>query len=690
MTSCDECNAILDALRSACGRSFAEAGARETHESFMQMLRNPDESAPIVNLSPPKPPMLSPKCSEAWARLFQHQTRTGHAPLVGLAKQARVLGSLGSVRKAILEQGFAIIPEVLSHAEIGRLCAGIVHQPMHRSRAGVRHAMKFASVAEMAGCPRLIEIARAILGEGAVPFRATIFDKSLTSNWLVAWHQDTALPLRERREAEGWGPWSVKDGVTYAHAPARALEQVVALRIHLDNSTAENGPLRVLPGTHAIGLLGDGAIHDLAERIPAVDCVVPRGGIVAMRPLVVHASPKSQSSEPRRVLHIEYAASRTTADRFELAIAQSCRSRGSRGALVVSSAENSANMNKLAFGKTKDGTAADLYVLTNKNGVEASITNYGATLVGVKTPDRGGNFADITAGFDDVAGYEAGRSYFGATVGRYANRIAHGEFTLDGVKYTLAKNNGANHLHGGDYGFNKRWWSVQGIHAGPERVQMRYVSEDGEEGYPGNLTVKVEYALTDENELRIDLEAITDKATVLNLTNHSYFNLAIAGEILDHELTINATHFLPSDKAQIPTGEIRSVEGTPFDFRRQTPLGARINSSDEQMKIGAGYDHCYVLDKGSRQGPVLAARAFDPKTGRVIEVSTTEPGMQLYTGNHLDGTGRGKGRTYTFRTGFCLEVQHFPDSPNHPSFPTTVLRPGQTFGSQTIYKFSTM
>jgi aldose 1-epimerase len=346
-------------------------------------------------------------------------------------------------------------------------------------------------------------------------------------------------------------------------------------------------------------------------------------------------------------------------------------------------------MNKVAFGKTKDGTAADLYVLANKNGVEASVTNYGATLVGVKTPDRSGNLADITAGYDDVAGYEAGRSYFGATVGRYANRIAHGEFTLNGVKYTLAKNNGQNHLHGGDYGFNKRWWSVDGIHIGPDRVRMRYVSKDGEEGYPGNLTVRVMYALTDDDELKIDLEAITDKDTVINLTNHSYFNLAIGGEIVDHEVMINASHFLPSDKTQIPTGEIRSVDATPFDFRKQTAIGARISSDDEQMTIGAGYDHCYVLDKRGAEGPAFAARAYDPKTGRVIEVSTTEPGMQLYTGNHLDGTSHGKGRTYTFRTGFCLEVQHFPDSPNHPNFPTTVLRPGETFRSQTIYKFST-
>jgi ectoine hydroxylase-related dioxygenase (phytanoyl-CoA dioxygenase family) len=219
------------------------------------------------------------------------------------------------------EHGFEIIPDVVSHSEIARLCVGLANEQMHRSRAGVRHAMKHPAVAEVAGSARLMEIARGILGKSAIPFRATIFDKSPMSNWLVVWHQDTALPLREKREANGWGPWSVKDGVTYAHAPTRALEQVIALRVQLDNSTAENGPLRVLPGTHSLGVLTDGVIHDLAEKIAPVDCVIAKGGVVAMRPLIVHASSKSQSTEPRRVLHIEYSASPITTDGFELAIA---------------------------------------------------------------------------------------------------------------------------------------------------------------------------------------------------------------------------------------------------------------------------------------------------------------------------------------------------------------------------------
>jgi aldose 1-epimerase len=349
-------------------------------------------------------------------------------------------------------------------------------------------------------------------------------------------------------------------------------------------------------------------------------------------------------------------------------------------------------MKKQPFGKTADGMPADLYILGNKNGLEVCITNYGATIVSIKTPDRDGKSADITAGYDDVAGYETGRSYFGGTVGRFANRIAHGKFTLDGTKYQLAKNNGPNHLHGGDRGFNKRWWATEDVSAaGQSRLRMRYLSKDGEEGYPGNLNVAVEYALTDENQLKVDFQASTDKDTILNLTNHSYFNLAAAGDILGHEVTLFASQFIPVDATQIPTGEIRPVEGTPFDFRKQTPIGARIGANDEQMKIGLGYDHTYVLDKGPGDGserrPIFAARAVEPKSGRMIEISTTEPGVQFYTGNHLDGSSSGKGRTYAYRTGFCLEVQHFPDSPNQPSFPTTVVRPGETRRSQTVYRF---
>lgn len=340
---------------------------------------------------------------------------------------------------------------------------------------------------------------------------------------------------------------------------------------------------------------------------------------------------------------------------------------------------------KRSFGKTADGKEAHLFLLINSEGVEAQVTDYGATLVALKTPDRHGNLADITAGYDNVAGYEAGTSYFGGTVGRYANRIANGEFTLNGMKYSLAKNNGPNHLHGG---FNKRWWSAEDVSTPQEpRLRLRYLSKDGEEGYPGNVNVTVDYALTEGNELKLDFEASTDKDTILNLTNHSYFNLAASGDCLAHELTIFGSYFLPVDATQIPTGEIRSVGGTPFDFLQPHAIGDRIASNDDQLRIGLGYDHCYVLDKGAAPGAALAARAHDPKSGRILEVATTEPGMQLYTGNHLDGS-HGKGKTYTSRTYFCLEVQHFPDSPNHPNFPTTVLRPGETRRAHTVYRFS--
>ena len=347
-------------------------------------------------------------------------------------------------------------------------------------------------------------------------------------------------------------------------------------------------------------------------------------------------------------------------------------------------------MKKISFGKTADGTPADLFVLSNENGFEAAITNYGATLVSLKTPDRAGNFADVIAGYDDVAGYEAGRAYFGGTVGRYANRIAHGEFSIDGKKYHLAKNNGPNHLHGGDRGFNKRFWSAEDVSSsGQPKLRLRYLSKDGEEGYPGNLSASVTYSLA-ENELKIEFEATTDQATVVNLTNHTYFNLAGAGDILGHHLTLFASHFIPADAAQIPTGEIRSVAGTPFDFRRETAIGDHINSPDEQLKIGLGYDHTVVVDRSPDQSGslVLAARAFEPTTGRVLDVSTTQPGVHFYTGNHLDGSERGKGKAYGFRTYFCLEAQHFPNSPNHPNFPSTLLRPGEIRRSLNVYKFS--
>ena len=346
-------------------------------------------------------------------------------------------------------------------------------------------------------------------------------------------------------------------------------------------------------------------------------------------------------------------------------------------------------MKKRPFGKTLDGTEADLYFLINSEGTEVCVTNFGATLVSVKVPDRHGNFADVTAGFDDAAGYETGRTYFGGTVGRYANRIARGEFTLNGTKYSLSKNNGPNSLHGGAHGFNKKWWTAEDVSTPQEpRLRLRYVSKDGEEGYPGNLSVTVDYALTEANELKIVSEATTDKDTVVNLTNHSYFNLAAEGDILGNEVMLVASYFIPVDPTQIPTGEIRTVDGSPFDFRKPAVIRDRIGGADEQLKIGMGYDHTFAIDHSGASGPTLAARAVEPKSGRILEVFTTEPGVQFYTGNHLDGTAHGKGKTYSFRTYCCFESQHFPDSPNHPNFPTTVLKPGEVRQAETIYKFS--
>ena len=345
-------------------------------------------------------------------------------------------------------------------------------------------------------------------------------------------------------------------------------------------------------------------------------------------------------------------------------------------------------MKKQSFGKVSDGKETTLYTLTNKNGVEVSITDFGATVVSIKTPDNNGKFIDIVAGYESAAEYETGKNYFGATVGRYGNRIAHGEFALDDKKYTLAKNNGENHLHGGIKGFNKEMWSAEDVSSkDAPSIRFHYVSKDGEEGYPGNLSCFVTFTLTSANELKIEYSATTDKNTVVNLTNHSYFNLAGTGTILEHQLTLFASRFTPVDAGLIPTGELRAVKGTPFDFSKSTAIGARIDQKeDEQIKLGNGYDHNFVLDsKGGKL--VLAAKVFEPKTGRGLEVWTTEPGVQFYTGNFLDGTARGKGKTYERRSEFCLETQHFPDSPNQKSFPSTVLHAGGNYSSETIYKF---
>ena len=347
---------------------------------------------------------------------------------------------------------------------------------------------------------------------------------------------------------------------------------------------------------------------------------------------------------------------------------------------------------KESFGKTADGQSVDIYTLTNRHGMKARITNYGGIVVSLTAPDRDGKYADVVLGYNDLDSYlKPPFPYFGALIGRYGNRIAKGRFTLDGVEYKLAVNNGENSLHGGIKGFDKVVWTGSEVRsaAGPA-LALKYLSKDGEEGYPGNLTVNVVYTLTNNDELKIDYHATTDKDTVLNLTHHGYFNLAGEGngDILNHRLVLKASRFLPTDAGAIPTGELRNVAGTPFDFLKMMAIGARINQDDEQIKIGNGYDHTWVID-GLMGKLRQAATVFEPTTGRVMEVWTTEPGVQFYTGNYLDGTAIGKsGKPYQRRNGFCLETQHYPDSPNHPKFPTTTLKKGETFNSTTVYRFS--
>ncbi len=347
---------------------------------------------------------------------------------------------------------------------------------------------------------------------------------------------------------------------------------------------------------------------------------------------------------------------------------------------------------KKSFGKTPGGQPVDLYVLTNKSGAQASITNYGGTVVSLKMPDRNGKLADVVLGYDTVEGYVSDKAYFGALVGRYGNRIAHAQFVLDGKTYTLAKNNGENSLHGGVKGFNKALWTAKILPAKDgQSLELSYLSRDGEEGFPGNLKVNVIYTLTDTNALRIEYSATTGKKTVVNLTSHGYFNLAGQGngDILGHLLTIQADQFTPVDADLIPTGELRDVMDTPFDFRKPTAIGARIDQPDEQLKLGGGYDHNFVLRMPMDHGEYLAARVFEPASGRVMEVWTTEPGIQFYTGNFLDGKTVGKGGVaYPTRSAFCLETQHFPDSPNQPKFPSTVLNAGTRYHTITTYKFS--
>jgi aldose 1-epimerase len=355
--------------------------------------------------------------------------------------------------------------------------------------------------------------------------------------------------------------------------------------------------------------------------------------------------------------------------------------------LVMSTLSCTSKVNSRRFGVTPSGEAVDLYTLTNSKGMEAAISTYGGVVVSLKVPDRNGTLGDVVLGFDNLEGYVKPGTYFGAIIGRYGNRIANGRFTLDGVAYTLAKNNGENSLHGGRQGFDKRLWTA--THSTGQSVELTYLSKDGEEGFPGNLSTTVTYTLTDNNELRIDYSATTDKDTVVNLTNHSYFNLAGQGEgdVLGHRVTIRADRFTPVNKTLIPTGELRSVEGTPLDFRQPHTIGERIDSADEQLALGGGYDHNFVINR-TASGLELAATVSEPKTGRVLEVLTTEPGVQFYTANSLATTGKG-GKVYSRRSAFCLETEHYPDSPNQPDFPSVVLKPGGHYQTTTVYRFST-
>ena len=346
------------------------------------------------------------------------------------------------------------------------------------------------------------------------------------------------------------------------------------------------------------------------------------------------------------------------------------------------------------FGTLANGQSARLFTLRNTHGIEVQFTNYGAIITSLKTPDRAGHFSDIVLGYDNLADYVANSPYFGAIVGRYANRIARGHFALDGTTYTLAINNGPNSLHGGLRGFDKVLWNARPFqNQEGQGVALDYTSPNGEEGYPGTLQTTVAYTLTPDDRLIVDYKATTDKATPINLSQHSYWNLVggASRDILSHVLTISADAITPVDSTLIPTGEITPVQGTPFDFRTPTPIGARVDRrQNAQIRYGNGYDHNFVLNRGGAGSDALvfAARVVEPSTGRTLEISTTEPSLQFYSGNFLDGSITGKGgAVYHFRYGLVLETQHYPDSPNHANFPSTILRPGQQYRSRTVFKF---
>jgi aldose 1-epimerase len=357
-------------------------------------------------------------------------------------------------------------------------------------------------------------------------------------------------------------------------------------------------------------------------------------------------------------------------------------------ALLSMTVEAKTKVTSQPFGKMPDGTPVEIFTLAD-GAYEARIATYGGIVVSLKAPDRNGKLADVVLGFDNLDGYVANfngpsTAFFGAIIGRYANRIAHGSFTLDGKKYSLPLNNGENSLHGGPHGFNNVVWRAKPVANG---VELTYLSKDGEAGYPGNLSAVVRYTLV-KGDLRIEYWATTDKDTVVNLTNHSYFNLAGQGDILNHQLTLHASRFTPVDAGLIPTGELKSVESTPFDFRKATAVGARISAGDEQLHLGRGYDHNWVLDSGGGK-LAEAAELYDPSSGRVLKVLTDQPGIQFYSGNFLDGSVKGKGgKPDELHSALCLETQHFPDSPNHPDFPTAELKPGEHYHTVTVYSLS--
>lgn len=344
------------------------------------------------------------------------------------------------------------------------------------------------------------------------------------------------------------------------------------------------------------------------------------------------------------------------------------------------------------FGKTKDGLVVNQYTLKNRNGVEMNVITYGGRITSLKVPNKSGEFENVILGFDNLEAYEADNPFFGALIGRYGNRIANGKFNLNGEEYALATNDGSNHLHGGVDGYDRVVWEAEPIEGSEDStLKLTYLSKDGEEGYPGNLNVTVVYTLTNDNAVEVTYEATTDKSTVVNLTQHAYFNLTgdFSKDILNHDVVIDADTYLPVDETLIPTGEIRKVEGTPFDFTSPKKIGKEINADNEQLKRGKGYDHCWVLN-GKKGNMRFVASAFDEDSGRFMEILSTEPAIQFYTGNFLDGTlpMPNKG-TYNHRTGFCLETQHYPDSPNQEKFPSTVLNPGETYKTKTTFKFST-